>query len=610
MYRYIAFGWNTADSEKADIVSRLTRRLLSDSLGWQRVLDVPGFCVLHAIQPQGVCRAYVLPRDQGVVLGKLFETDGTGGEAGHELTFADADSERIIESQGQYLAEHYWGYYIAFLRKAGGRVRFVLRDPTGGLPCYITKSFGVEITLSNIEDCVTLGLPSFSIDWGHLVAFFQHSRLVSRTTGFEGVTQLHAGERMCVEDNGATTKTSRSFYWHPVRVYKARKIEDLDEARVKLRAEVQRCVSAWASSYDSIVLQLSGGLDSSIVAASIAGRGARPSVVCLNYFTEMSEGDERSYARAVAQAAGFELIETALRVSERRLGESSGPIRVATPALLGFHLSAEQLKYRLVAERHAGAVFTGQGGDHLFHQVLTPLTAAEYAHLHGVTLHLFRIMRDTTRLTGHSIWSVCRSVLRYGLLRHSFDPYKRFEPPSLLTDDASAMLNPAANVHPWVLDAIGLPSSKIRQIFDIIDCQRFFRAVYPNAEEVHPLISQPIIECCLQVPTYVLTHRGRSRGLVREAFEGIVPTKVINRQSKGFTTGYAGQTVMKNAAYLRELLLDGVLVTEGLLDRHRLEKALSERELVLGKGMRPIMSALMAETWLSTWDDVRQRTAA
>lgn len=615
MYRYIAFSWNSRDPAKTAVAQRLTRLLLSTSIDWEGVFDVPGLRVFHVPQPGGACHAYTLKRDGGVVLGKLFDGDHAEDRIPHDPTFDDKESEKVIESQGRCLVERYWGHYVAFMRTRGGEVRYVLRDPTGGLQCYLMKVSGIDVILSDMEDCVRLSLTPLTVDWDHVTAYFLHTRLVTRTTGFTEVTQLYAGECAAIvdddKDDRVTTKVTRSFYWDPATVCEARLIEDPDEARAALRGVIRHCVNAWASSYDRIALELSGGLDSSIVAACLANASVRPEVLCLHYFTEMAEGDERSYAQAAARSTGFELIESEARTSERTLEKMLNRSRFATPAMLGFVPAPELLKRRLVTERHAGAVFSGQGGDHLFQQEGTKLIAAEYVHRHGLRPQVLRVAKDTSRLTSQSIWSVLRAAIRYGRLGRSFDPYGfHFQVPSFLSKDARAQLRPQAYTHPWVTSASRLPASKIRQIFNVVDCQPFYRMDCPNAEQVHPLISQPIIELCLQVPTYVLTHRGRSRGLVREAFEADVPKKIIRRQIKGQTTSYFGRILVENAAYIRELLLDGVLVSEGVLDRRELEKLLSERELILGKGLNSILPSIMAEAWLSTWAEQRQRTAA
>ena len=607
MYRFVAFNWDRDDLMKADEARRLGHFLLSASPDLRCVLDTPGLCVFHAPEPGGACHAYLLKQNAGVIVGRLFAGEPDKDRVPSDPAFSDKESDLVIESQGRRLVERYWGNYVAFLRETDSKRNFIVRDPTGGLPCFLTNARGIDVILSDMEDCVRLNLTLLSPDWEHLTAFFVHCRLVTRTTGFKEVTQLYAGECVAIEDGRKTY----SFYWNPARVCETDAIEAPDEARAAVRTVIRHCVNAWASCYDSIVHELSGGLDSSIVAACLAKGKIRAEVLCFHFFTKMTEGDERPYARAAAQSASRELIEAEGSASGITLESVLNPSKIATPAVLGFLPAPELLKQRLARERNAGAIFSGEGGDHLFQQAKIEHIAAEYAHRHGLRLKLFRIVADTSRLTKQSIWSVSSASLRYGLLRRAFDPYKVFlEAPCILTDDALASVSPHAYSHPWIEDASHLPASKIVQVFNVVDCQMFYQRPCPIAEQIHPLISLPIIERSLQIPTYILAHRGRPRGLIREAFEADLPATIINRYSKGGTTSYFNRMLVENATFLRELLLEGTFVRQGVLDRRELEKQLSERELVRGTELFSMLNAARAELWLRTWSDARQQTTA
>lgn len=614
MYRFVALSWNSKDLAKTAAAQRLARRLLSSSPDWQSVLDRPGFRVFQTRQAGGARHAYVLKQGAGVILGKLFDRDDNfdddriPADPTFDPVFDEKESELIVESQGRRVIERYWGHYVAFLQTPQGDRRFVLRDPTGGLPCFMMKASGIDVIFSDMEDCVQLRSTPFSVDWDHLTAFFLHSELTTRTTGVKDVTQLYAGECATITADGAI---SRSFYWNPVDVSEANTIEDPDEARAALGAVIRHCINAWTSSYTSILQELSGGLDSSIVTACVSNANTRTDILCFHFFPEASQGDERAYARAAARSAGCELIEGVSRVSETSLESQLDPSRVASPAVLGFLPPSELLRQRLAYERQAGAVFTGQGGDHLFQQESSKLIAAEYAHRHGAGPDLLNVISDTSRLTKQSIWSVFSTVVAYGLLRRSFDPYADYDKaPSILSTDAHAAVQRNAYSHPWVENAGRLPASKTQHVFNVVGCQTYYLRPCRYAELIHPLISQPIIERCLQIPSYVLAHRGKSRGLVREAFAADVPAKIIHRYSKGSTSNYFNRMLAGNAAFLREFLLDGALVRKGVLDRPELEQRLSEHELVRGDNVRSLLDAVRAEAWLSAWSDVRKRAAA
>jgi asparagine synthase (glutamine-hydrolysing) len=165
--------------------------------------------------------------------------------------------------------------------------------------------------------------------------------------------------------------------------------------------------------------------------------------------------------------------------------------------------------------------------------------------------------------------------------------------------------------HPWVDDAKHLPGSKVAQILDIVDSQNFYHIPLHYADMVHPLISQPIIELCLQIPSYVLTCGGIDRALVRDAFADIVPPEITKRIVKGSTTSYVNGLLIRNLSFLRELLLDGLLVGQQVLDREKTEMALTESVLVRdARLLFPVLNAVQAEAWLRTWTSDSSRAAA
>jgi asparagine synthase (glutamine-hydrolysing) len=203
-------------------------------------------------------------------------------------------------------------------------------------------------------------------------------------------------------------------------------------------------------------------------------------------------------------------------------------------------------------------------------------------------------------------------VLTSGLLGRNEDPYEpRLKPPPLVSEATCDALAPGDIRHPWVDAAKHLPGSKVLQIFDIVDSQNFYCIPSPYADMVHPLISQPIMELCLQIPTYVLTYGGIDRALVRDAFAGIVPPEITGRTVKGGTASFINGLLVTNLPFLRQYLLDGLLMEERILDREKAEAALTEANLIRNPYLIfPVLNAVQAEAWLRAWISDGQRAAA
>jgi asparagine synthase (glutamine-hydrolysing) len=80
-----------------------------------------------------------------------------------------------------------------------------------------------------------------------------------------------------------------------------------------------------------------------------------------------------------------------------------------------------------------------------------------------------------------------------------------------------------------------------------------------------------------------------------------LPALITGRLSKGFVDEGFQAVVRHNAAFVRELLLDGMLVKERILDRPKLEQALSEGFLRGGPPRSELFAHICTEAWLRVW---------
>lgn len=119
-------------------------------------------------------------------------------------------------------------------------------------------------------------------------------------------------------------------------------------------------------------------------------------------------------------------------------------------------------------------------------------------------------------------------------------------------------------------------------------------AVYDNP----PLLSQPLLELCLQIPTYILIKGGQHRALARDAFANVIPPEIKSRESKGGTASVVAGLFAKHRAFVRDLLLDGVLAKRGVLSRQLLDDATTPGKPLALINLFPLMSALSAEVWV------------
>ncbi|MGQ0835354.1 MAG: asparagine synthase-related protein, partial [Gammaproteobacteria bacterium] len=363
MQRYVILAWAASDLQQSAAARLLATLLQSTSQEWLRGLDRSGLIVLHAGARRGRDEIYVLAGAAGIVLGRLFSHSLDPAAKPVPLRFDDREPSGILE--------RYWGRYVAVVYDEGSGAVRVLRDPSGALPCFHTLYHCVHVFFSDVEDLLPLHLFAFSVDWKHVARTVALSVAHVRSTGLARVAEVQAGE--CVEIRGGSL--TRSQLWNPCAIAKAHPIEDPDAAAAQLAATVAACVHAWASCHESILHNLSGGLDSSIVLACLARAESPPAITCLTYFSPDPEADERRYARLVARAARCELIEHELDASAVRLDRVLQIARSARPWFYLYDIEHSAFEARLAAEHGATALFSGAGGDSVFYLGRTELAA-------------------------------------------------------------------------------------------------------------------------------------------------------------------------------------------------------------------------------------------
>jgi asparagine synthase (glutamine-hydrolysing) len=127
---------------------------------------------------------------------------------------------------------------------------------------------------------------------------------------------------------------------------------------------------------------------------------------------------------------------------------------------------------------------------------------------------------------------------------------------------------------------------------------------------INPLMSQPLLELCLRIPTWLHAAYGRDRAIARTAFAADLPPQVIQRTWKGSADRHLRDMLMNNITKIRELLLEGDLIREGILDRKRVAGALSSAPTRNTSHATELFGYLSTEIWLRQarqWQSVPAR---
>jgi len=489
------------------------------------------------------------------------------------------------------VSESLWGRYTLFCidRHSGGCAWY--REPSGGQRLYTWRVGAISI----VTDCLSSEIIAAigrrpSINWERVAQLIRQTEMSASFCALNEIEIVQPGMLGTCSDSRIASTT----IWSPERFCAAGRIEEAEQLP-KLAAE---CVSRWLDGHSRVTIELSGGLDSSIVAGLLANDPKSPFIQGLTIIPESPGGDERAYARSVARKWNFGLVET--RVTPEQLNYLELPAATPTvePAVYGLDVLADRLSSDLADTFGATRIFSGQGGDAIFFQPHVAAIAADYFQSQGLTQRFFRIASSIALATNTSLWTVLRSALSSAA---SFE--QREIPAAMGGPIGRHVWDGERLLHPWNAESQHLPAGKRLQIAMLTHCQLFHRATRTAANRrlVHPLLSQPIVEACLGIPTWELVPDRRERGLARDLFGKLLPQQVRDRRGKGEASGFYNRVINAHLPELRPLLMDGALASAGVIAPGLLDSWLTTEHL-LWKDDHPTIGALISlELWARQW---------
>lgn len=549
------------------------------SLRLNRAFDGPDL-IVYASPETKLLR---LEDERGLIIGRLYR--GTQSpERVERLTLSE--SRHAAWSRGRSLLEGHWGGFVAFLRDENAVT--ALRDPSGMVPAYYCEATGLQVYFSNAEVFRDLDLDRPPIDEEFLRQWLTYPSLRTARTGLTGRFELLPGTAR--RSNGGAA--SVSTMWSPWRAAEPeRRILDFDEAARRVREVTLATVPVQVQGLESPVLELSGGLDSSIVAACL--KQAAVPFRAANFVTRTADGDERDYARLVASALDLELAELPEEAAELDLSPPATPTLrpPLSPVLQPLHRALS----RHAREAGSADFVTGAGGDNVFCYLTTTAPVLDAAADSGLRAALAAV-RDVATLGDCTVWKAAGFAFRKRL-RGKRPPWRRDE--RFL---AAGAIAPQPDPHPWLDRPDDALPGTIEHVESLVLIQHFLEPEYGSGEALHhPLINQQLIELCLAIPTWLWLRGGRNRAVARAAFADLLPARIVRRRTKGRLESMCARAYAENRERLTDLLLGGELARRGLLDRSCLEDYLRVTGSPRDDAYFRVFDLVSLELWLRSW---------
>lgn len=549
-----------------------------------------GFIVAGTQNEYDHDRIIPLQKD-GIFVGKLFDR-----EKYEPITF-DHELATNCLANPRYITKNLWGRYVgAFFNKQTQEFSLI-RDPQGlSTIFYYQDNDGIIFSteLSLLYQALKTK-PSINIDYfiDHII----HTNYALSSTPFAHIKELQPGMKLTVNPVG---KSSQELLWD-IASFQGSFITDVQSFEEELLTTLRKCTKAWTEDIPGIGVELSGGTDSSGVMLLL--RDILPEdkkLIAVNYIDSQTQSsNEIKYAQEIAKASNSELFfidfETTSLID--KLPEKFLPNKPNT--FLFGHARYQQLE-KLLLQHGCFEIMSGQGGDHVFLAPPAEYALADYwldRGLRGITKPLHELSGEY-RQPWLSIIKQNLQALVYYYQKKCFAEKK--EVPCLSQDFLKTFKKEDFYLDKQLTQMYPAKAAQIKSLHHA--------ALYSERNQIgtsltftHPLLSQPVIELALRIPTYQSFKDGYDRIFFRNAITRLKKTDALWRKIKGHTTGTVVKKWASQAQEIRDIILEGKLVKNGILDVAWIEKNLIKAQHGQADNLWDLTHLLTAELWFRQW---------
>ena len=543
--------------------------------------------------------------------------------AGHHYR-TRSDTETIVhayEQWGDDCVHHFRGMFAFALWDAPKRRLLLARDRLGVKPLYWTVADGRLIFGSEIKAILASGLVEARANDEVLPEFLTTRYLSSEETLFRGIRRLMPGCLLVYENGNASIRQ----YWD-IPIANGSTSGKRSGGSVpgrqliaEFRARLEESVRLRLMSDVPLGMFLSGGLDSSAIAALMARMIDRPLQTFSVAFSERAFS-ELEYSRAVARAIGAHAHEVVIGESEffealpRLVWHEDEPIAHPSSVPLYF-VSA-------LAREHVKVVLTGEGSDELlagygkYPRALANWRAGALYHtlVPGVARRAVR-NRIVPRIPGRPGRLAARSFLA---LDHTpeavfFDSFAgiRLDPlRSLVTPEMRSRVTAAAAYgasRAW-FDRPGPSASALARIL-YADQKTYLVELLMKQDQMSmaasiesrvPFLDHPLVEFAATLPDSWKLRGLTTKRILRAAVADVLPTDILERPKMGFPVPFAQWMQGPSMRIARDVLLDRRAAERGLFEPAAVERLLARHESGECPAGDAIWSLLNLELWYRT----------
>jgi asparagine synthase (glutamine-hydrolysing) len=533
--------------------------------------------------------------------------------AGHRYR-TRSDTETIVhayEQWGDDCATRFRGMFAFAIWDAPRRRLLLVRDRLGVKPVYWARAGGRLLFASEIKSILESGLITPRANEAVLSEVLATRYTSGSDTLFQGIYKLMPGHRLVFSDGDVRIDQ----YWDLPIDGPDPELERLDEREVvaRFRELLRESVRLRLMADVPLGMFLSGGIDSSAVAALMAKEVAQPIETFSVAFADR-RFSELEYAREVARAVGANSHEIVIDDRDffgalpRLIWHEDEPI--AHPSSVPLHFVSA------LARQHVKVVLTGEGSDELL---------AGYGKYPRALLN-WRAGGVYERVVPARVrGAVAASVVphlpgqigRYA--RRSFLAVPR-RPDAMFLDNFAGMplhlqrellhASAYAQGHPYAA-SLGYFShvngrsgllgrllyTDVKTYLVELLMKQDQMSMSTSIESRVPFLDHTLVEFAARLPDRFKLSGFTTKRILREAIRGALPDRILTRRKMGFPVPFAGWVRGAWNPVAREVLLDRRTRERGLLNAAAVDALLRDHR----DGRRSAGDAIWALVTLELW---------
>ena len=539
-------------------------------------------------------------------------------EKGHTFV-TKSDTEilpHLYEEYGENLVDHLNGMYAFSLWDTRKKKLIIARDRFGEKPLYYGVFDGKLIYAS--EPKAMLAHPSVNakLDSDALRHYLSYDYVPAPMSIYRGISKLPAAHMIVVENGEIQTRR----YWN--MSWSATQTGSIDDKAVELRDLLSDAVRMRLVSDVPLGILLSGGIDSSTVAA-FATQHATERVKTFSIGFEEDSFDESRYARQVAKHLDTEHYEE--KLSATTAGDLISEIGTWLDEPLSDGSLIPTFLLAQFVRKHVTVALGGDGGDELFAgypMYYAHTVAAKYARVPSFLRKGFiepvvkRLPVSTKNMSfDYKAKRFVRGANLDTVERHHswFGSFSREEQAQLLTPEILATSDHDIYRGPRELLALCDATTEIEQM-QFLDINYYMAediltkvdraAMAVSLETRAPFLDPRVGQFAASLPLEYKLNGKSGKHILKQAMADLLPANILHRPKKGFGIPIAEWLKGRLNPLMHDLLAPVRLKEQGIFNAGYVQQLITEHERGTASHHKQLWTLLVFQLW---YDNFLQR---